>query len=103
MTKPKVKTKKQIKLVSLSVLDKKLDALNLRITIIIKAQGQSLDYINTTVGQLDKIILDLAKRTLANRSDEKEKRRIDKLKVQAWTLLEKLEDYCVTSLNISIW
>ena len=51
--------------------------------------------------EIDWVILNLAQHTLLNiENNEKE---VSRLKEGAWNLLEKLENYCFTNLNISIW
>ena len=103
MTKPIIEPKSNLKLLNLRALENKLEELSVRISIIIKAKGQSIKYMNSTVEQLDRVIVNLAKRTLALKSRNGDNSIINRLKEQSWTLLEKLEDYCVTNLNISIW
>ena len=51
--------------------------------------------------EIDWVILNLAQLTLLN--IEKDENEVSRLKEGAWNLLEKLENYCLTNLNISIW
>ena len=68
---------------------------------IIENKKSNVLYLERKAIEIDWVILNLAQHTLLNNKNEE--KEVSRLKENAWNLLERLENYCLTNLNISIW
>ena len=72
-----------------------------QVNSIIENKERNLLQIERKTIEIDWVLLNLAQRTLNNM--DRNKMEISRLKENTWNLLEKLESYCLTNLNTSIW
>ena len=76
-------------------------ALYERLNDIIDKKNKSPEICQDLCDKIDWIIIRLAQYTLT--LNTKEPKYISRLKGYTWNLLERLEEYCINEIGISIW